>query len=204
MLRAVQLYTFLEHCNESDLPKEILECGAGVWDPDVEPLFVRFANADYAVRGIEISEERASNALAYCKGHGIDVELAVADMRDLPFDDTSISHAFSYNAIFHLPKAGIAQAIDEIRRVLRPDGVCFINFAGSGDTRCGEGEEVGPGEFQQTEGDEKVQHSFFDHTEADALFDGFQIAHRERRTLDRLFEDGMYRQEYIDYIVTKA
>ena len=62
MIRAVQLYTFLEHCKNSPLNKDILECGAGVWDPSLEPLFVRFSKHGFKVHGIEISDERAAAA----------------------------------------------------------------------------------------------------------------------------------------------
>ena len=46
MIRAVQLYTFMEYCNNSPLEKEILECGAGI-SPSLEPLLVRFFEAGY-------------------------------------------------------------------------------------------------------------------------------------------------------------
>jgi len=44
-MRAVQLFTFLDVCNKSRPTIEVLECGAGVWNAAVEPLFVRFHQA---------------------------------------------------------------------------------------------------------------------------------------------------------------
>ncbi len=199
MLRAPQLYTFLQHCESTSLTREVLECGAGGW-PGFEPLLARFAERGFVVHGIEISEKRLDHARVYCADHGIDADLRVGDMRELPYPDGSIPFLFSYNAIFHMPKADIARALEEIKRVLAPGGHCFVNFASIDDQRCGEGEELGPGEFQQREGDEVVLHSFYDADEADPLFDGLVIDHKERRVLTRRFQDGLFRQGYIDYI----
>jgi len=199
MYRAPQLYTFLEHCEATPLPKEILECGAGGW-PGFVPLFARFADRGFAVHGIEISEERLGYARTYCAEHGIDADLRVGDMCELPYPDGAIPFLFSYNAIFHMPKADIARVLAEIKRVLAPGGHCFVNFASVDDDRYGEGAERGPGEFEQREGDELTFHSFYDVGEADALFDGLVIDHVERRVLTRRFEDGLFTQGYIDYI----
>ena len=204
MIRAVQLGTMLQHCNESDLPKEVLECGCGVWAPEAEPLFVRFVVAGYQVRGIELAEDWLTNARTYCEAHSIEAELVLGDMQALPYADASISHVFSYNTIFHLPKAGIEKAVREIRRVLRSGGVCFVNFAGVDDAGHGQGEEVGRNEFRQLEAGQEVIHSYFEYDEAEDLFDAFEILRKEVRTLDRSFESGMLHQVYIDYIVRKT
>jgi 2-polyprenyl-3-methyl-5-hydroxy-6-metoxy-1,4-benzoquinol methylase len=58
MNRGVQLFTYKNYCDESPLEKEILECGAGVFEPEMEPLFARFARDGYKVHGIDIAEER--------------------------------------------------------------------------------------------------------------------------------------------------
>jgi len=202
MLRAPQLYMFLMHCEMTPLPKEILECGVGT-RPDTVPLFARFAERGYAVRGIEISDPRLQNTRDYCAKHGIDADLRLADMRELPFGDASIPFLFSYNSIFHMTKADIAASMKEIGRVLMPGGNCFVNFASVDDDHFGTGRELKPGEFEQQEGDSTTIHSYYEPDEAAALFDGLIIDHMERRVVSRRFTDGLFTQGYIDFVARK-
>jgi len=199
MLRAPQLYKFLEHCEATPLRKEVLECGAGIWSGFV-PLFARFAVRGYDVHGIEISETRLARARDYCAKHGIEADLQIGDMCELPFPDTSLPFVFAYNAIFHMTKADIALSMSEINRVLMPGGCCFVNFASVVDQRCGCGDELGKGEFQQKEGEGVVLHSFYESDEADCLFDNLLIEHKERRVKTHRVSDGLFTAGYIDYI----
>lgn len=54
------------------------------------------------------------------------VEVQVADMRELPFPDESFDAAVSSFAIDHLRRDGIAQALGEAARVLKPGGQILI------------------------------------------------------------------------------
>ena len=121
-------------------------------------------------------------------------------MRELPYPDHSIPFLYSYNSIFHMTKADIAASMKEIRRVLMPGGNCFINFASVDDEHCGIGRELGPGEFEQKEGDETVIHSYYEADEAAELFDGMIIDHMERRVVTRRFPDGLFTQGYVDFV----
>ena len=199
MLRAPQLNTFLEYCEAAPVKKEVLECGAGCRS-DLVPLFARFAARGYAVRGIEVSKPRLDHARAYCDDHGIDADLRIGDMRNLPYADGSIPFVFAYNTIFHMPKGDIARSMMEIRRVLPSGGYCFVNFASVDDHRYGDGEEVEPGVFRQRAGDDDSTHSFYDVDEADALHEGLVIEHRERRVLTHRFRGRPITLGYIDYI----
>jgi ubiquinone/menaquinone biosynthesis C-methylase UbiE len=129
MFRAVELYTFLEYCNNSSLEKEVLECGAGT-SPSLEPLLVRFHEQGYVTHGIEISDERLRVAQEFCEQRQIDLDLRQGDMRQILFEDESLSFVFSYNTIFHMTKQGIAAAMQEIERILKPGGLCFELFIG--------------------------------------------------------------------------
>jgi SAM-dependent methyltransferase len=203
LIRAVELYTFLEYCNNSDLHREILECGAGVWDAAAEPLFVRFYEHGYKVRGIEISEERAAAARAYCRTNQVEADIRVGDMRGLPFEDESMSFIFSYNAIFHMTKSDVAVAMREIERVLKPQGLCFVNFLSVESDSYGEGKEIGKGEFLEHEAGEEVVHGYYEATEPDQYFGGFEVLHKEKRVRERLSEGQMWTRGYIDYIARK-
>ena len=203
MIRAVQLYTFLEHCNNSPLNKEILECGAGVWDPSVEPLLVRFNKHGYKVHGIEISDERVAAACEYCKAHQVDAEIHEGDMRHLPFDNASMSFVFSYNTIFHMTKIDVSIAMGEVERILKPGGMCYLNFLSVESDTYGKGKEIGRGEFLEREGDSEALHVYYEDSEAEVYFGGFEVLHKEKRVREWLAGNERRARAYIDYIVRK-
>lgn len=55
------------------------------------------------------------------------VEAIVGDVTDLsPIENSVVDYAFASNLFEHLPQAGFAEVLGELRRVLRPDGVLTI------------------------------------------------------------------------------
>jgi SAM-dependent methyltransferase len=50
------------------------------------------------------------------------LQLAVADGRELPYPDGSFDHAYSISVLEHIPDRGDEQALRELARVLRPGG----------------------------------------------------------------------------------
>jgi len=57
-----------------------------------------------------------------------------ADMLDIPCDDDSFDAVWAYTSLLHLPREDVPQALSEIERVLKPDGVLFLAMQeGEGD-----------------------------------------------------------------------
>jgi ubiquinone/menaquinone biosynthesis C-methylase UbiE len=202
MFRAVQLYTFLEYCNDSPLGKEVLECGTGI-NRSLEPLLLRFHEQGYVAHGIEISDERLAAAQEFCERHQMDLDLRKGDMRKIPFEDEAISFIFSYNTIFHMTKQDITSSMQEIERVLKPGGICFVNFLSVDSDSFGEGEEVGRGEFLGLECGRETIHTYHEDNEPDEYFGNFEILHKEKRVWERRIDGEMYTRAYIDYIAKK-
>jgi ubiquinone/menaquinone biosynthesis C-methylase UbiE len=202
MIRAVELYTFLDYCNNTLLEKEVLECGAGI-SPSLEPLLVRFFDYGYETHGIEISDERLKNALEYCEENELDLDIRKGDMRQIPFGDESMSFVFSYNTIFHMRKDDIGFAMDEINRILKPEGLCFVNFLSVDSQTFGVGEEVGKGEYVDKRNGEDVLHAYFEDDEPDPYFVGFEVLHKEKRVRELLTDGKKNIRAYIDYIAMK-
>lgn len=203
MNRGIQLFTYKNYCDESPLEKEILECGAGVFEPEMEPLFARFTRDGYKVHGIDIAEERLANARVYCEKHGIHADLRQADLRELPFEDQRMPFVYAYNVIFHGRKADMRQMAGEMARVLMPGGLLFVNFLALEDDGNGEGVMVGEGEFEQTHGGQTVIHSYLADDEAEAYFKGLEMVFKEKRILQRIKDGEWMRQAFIDLILKK-
>ncbi|MBU3192273.1 methyltransferase domain-containing protein [Clostridium bowmanii] len=199
IFRQTQLYKFLNYCNEINLEKSVLDCGAGGNCP---PLAL-FLECGYKTYGIEISNSQIERAKNFSKEHNVELNISKGDIRKLTFEDESISYIYSYNTIFHMKKEDIAKAVAEIKRVLKPGGICFINFLSVNDCDYGHGEQVGEGEFLQSEGDEKVIHTYYNIQEAETHFKDMKILFKENRILERIYEGEKIKQGYIDYIVQK-
>jgi ubiquinone/menaquinone biosynthesis C-methylase UbiE len=199
LIKQPQLYRFLNYCNENNLEKTVLDCGAGGACP---PLAI-FKEFGYKTYGIELSDSQMEKAKSFSEKFGMELNISKGDMRNLPFEDESISYIYSYNSIFHMPKQNIAKCINEIKRVLKPGGLCCLNFLSLEDACYGEGKEVGKNEFLQIERDEEVIHTYYDINEAETHFKDMKILFKENRILERIYEGEKIKQGYIDYIVQK-
>ncbi|GKX67014.1 class I SAM-dependent methyltransferase [Inconstantimicrobium mannanitabidum] len=200
IFRQTQLYKFVNFCNGSNLDKIVLDCGAGGNCP---PLAL-FSDFGYKTYGIEMSESQIEKAEEFSKEHGIELNIRKGDIRNLPFQDESISFVYSYNTIFHMTKEDITKAVNEIKRVLKPGGICFVNFLTLEDGDYGVGEKVGEGEYLQDEGGEKVIHTYYSAEEAESHFEDMYILYKENRVLERIYEGERIQQGYIDFIVQKS
>lgn len=199
IFRQTQLYKFLQYCEEYGAEKVVLDCGAG---GDCPPLAI-FAEHGYKTFGIEIDERQLDKANLFAKERGIALDIRKGDMRKIPFEDESLGCVFSYGAIFHMKKEDIKSAIKEIKRVLKPGGLCFVNFLSIHDFRYNTGEKIGDGEYIQEEEGETVIHSYYQLDEGDKHFEDMDFVYKENRVLERLYKGHKIRQGYIDYIVRK-
>ena len=174
------LYTFLKYCENSKLKKEILDCGAGGKNP---PLYI-FHLFGYKTHGVDISEEQVRKAHEFCNEKGIELGIQKGDMRNLPFEDHSISFIYSYDTIFHMSKREIANAVEEMKRVLKKEGLLFVNFVSFEHNGFGKGQKIGLGEFLQNGCNEKVLISYYKDYEPDQYFDCLEILCKERRIME--------------------
>lgn len=193
---ATPLYEFLRLCNESPLAKEVLDCGAGGTHP---PLSL-FHHYGYRTYGIEIAEEALSQAQRFCAEKEINLNIIAGDMRSMPFPDESLSFVYSYNAIDFMTKPDIAVSMGEITRVLRPAGLCFVNFLSVDDAETWE-------PFCKTAWAKDLLKSkgfaHFEDDEPDVYFQAYEIVRKEKRLVERLEEGKRLKQADIEYIARK-
>jgi ubiquinone/menaquinone biosynthesis C-methylase UbiE len=176
---------------------KILDCGAGGPFPKLS-LFHEYG---YDTYGIEILEERINKAKEYAENKEIILNIQKGDMRYLPYDSGYFDFVFSYNTIFHLNKKDIEIAIDEMYRVLKSGGLCYLNLLSYDDSIYGQGKEVNSGEFVEIYDGEEVMHTFFKDDEPDSYFDKFKILYKQKRTVFINVED--YHEGMLDFILKK-
>jgi len=191
------MYPFLWAIRDCELEKKILDCGAGGRLP---PLAI-FHQHGFETYGIDISDEQIEKASIFSNEHGIDLNIKKGDMRSLDFEDDFFSHVYSQNSIFHLSKEDTSLAMKEMKRVLCKGGYLYVNCLSIEDQGCGEGDEVGPGEWIAPEHGEPTLHSFFADNELDSNFEGMEIIYKTKKITD--IHSGEYKIATLEYIAKK-
>ena len=195
LIWATPLYEFLRQCNESTLEKNVLDCGAGGSDPPLS-LFNQFG---YKTYGVEIAEEALTEAQSFCRKHQLSLDIFLGDMRQLPFAGETFSFAYCFNAIFFMTKPDIEISMKEIERVLRHDGLCYVNFLSVDDpdnrTFC---ETARAKHLLKSECFAKHEDD-----EAESYFGNFDILLKEKKMVEKVQGNGRLRQVTIEYIAKK-
>jgi 2-polyprenyl-3-methyl-5-hydroxy-6-metoxy-1,4-benzoquinol methylase len=132
-------------------------CGSG-------KMTIPLARAGYHVAGMDLVRE----GLLEMRGRG-DFDLVTGDVRSLPFKDDSFDAVVCYDVLQHLLEPERAGVTEEIRRVLVPGGIAFIEAFGRGDMRYG-GTEVEPHTFRRETG---IIYHYFSEEELEKLLSGF-------------------------------
>ena len=199
IIRMSQLYNFLRYCQVSKLGKNILDCGAG---GDLPPLIL-FAEHGFNTYGVEIDDNQLEKVKEFESKNNTSLNIVKGNMTKLPYENESMDYAYSCNSIFHLTKKDINKAINEIKRVLKPNGRCYVNLLSVEDGEYGEGTELEKGEFMQNEGGAKVIHTYYEFNEADEMFKDMKILTKTHRLTTRYINGNSYQMAYIEYIVEK-
>jgi len=190
---ATPLYAYLRMCNASTLPKVVLDCGAGGSEPPLS-LFSQFG---YKIYGVEIAENSLMESRKFGFEHQVDLQIVKGDMRSMPFPDAYFSFVYSYNAIDFMTKPDIAVSMSEITRVLRQDGLCYVNFLSVDDQETWE-PFCNSGPAYSLLKSETFAH--FEDDEADVYFKNYVLLRKEKRLTDKLFEGRVLKRAEIDYI----
>ena len=99
--------------------QQVLEIGAG---PGMDSLY--FQQQGLSVQAIDYSEEM----VALCQQKGIFAR--VMDFYKLNFADDTFEGIYALNCLLHVPKKALLQVLNEIHRVLKPNGLFFLGLYG--------------------------------------------------------------------------
>ncbi|WP_394902999.1 class I SAM-dependent methyltransferase [Clostridium butyricum] len=199
IFKQIPLYRFIMFCNETAMNKKVLDCGAG---GDCPPLSL-FSEYGYETHGIEFNSKQLEKANIHASKKKQNLNIERGDMRKLNFENESFSFVYSYNSVFYMTKSDVLKSINEMKRVLKSEGLLFVNFLTTKDHRCGTGVAMGENQYEQMDDYIPVIHSYFDEDEPEEYFNNMKILYKESRVLERIFEGKKIRQGFVDYIVKK-
>jgi 2-polyprenyl-3-methyl-5-hydroxy-6-metoxy-1,4-benzoquinol methylase len=98
-----------------------LGCNWGRWT-------IAAARAGYCATGIDRAKKSVGAARRVAEQLEVEAEYTVGDVRELPFPDASFDAVFSYSVLQHLAKEDVHTVVSEIRRVLKPGGIAWIEI----------------------------------------------------------------------------
>jgi 2-polyprenyl-3-methyl-5-hydroxy-6-metoxy-1,4-benzoquinol methylase len=98
-----------------------LGCSWGRWS-------IAAARAGFSVCGVDVHLDALWAAARVTRELGVSADFACCDADILPFKPGSIDVVFSYSVLQHLDRRRAAQVLNEIARVLRQGGSCFVQL----------------------------------------------------------------------------
>lgn len=161
-------------------------CGTGRY-------LVPLERAGFDVLGIDIS---CVALRTLCGSY----QLVKADLRSLPFSGSSFDAITCFGVLQHFPRREREVAVRELFRVLKPQGLAFLEVIGDKDMRCNCGEEVETGTFVRG----GIPNHHFSSAELSALLGatGFAAVTVENRILEKIYRRKKLLRHSI-FIVTK-
>jgi len=151
---------------KSEQKQSLLEIGAG---HGRDSKF--FQDNGLQVTCIDLSPEM----IRLCQQKGLDARLM--DMIDLDFPDHSFDAVYALNSLLHLPKTELPIVLQNIRRVLNPNGFFFLGIYGGYDFEgIWEKDSYEPKRFFSFHSDEKLKQAV---TETFSLLSFKPIASRD-------------------------
>ncbi|MFB6216374.1 MAG: class I SAM-dependent methyltransferase [Candidatus Aenigmatarchaeota archaeon] len=139
--------------------ERILDAGCGTGkDTDY------FVDRGMDAIGVDISHGMISYAREHKKGR-----FQVMDIRNLGFQDGSFHGVWCCASIFFMPKEGVMNALDEMNRILKPNGVIYVSFKiGDGNTtRKRNGQKIKEYLFREKDIKEMLENASFKIVESD-------------------------------------
>jgi ubiquinone/menaquinone biosynthesis C-methylase UbiE len=85
---------------------------------------IQLARKGMQVTGVDLTDEGIALAKKRFELYGLPANLIVGDAEQLPFEDNTFDVVYSFGVLHHTPDT--QKSIDEVRRVLKPDGIAVI------------------------------------------------------------------------------
>lgn len=138
---------------------------------------IMLAEHGYHVSGIDISDIAIAIAREWVTQKGLKADLQTGTVTALPYGDNVFDLVVSHGVLDHIYYDESRQAVGEIHRVLKPNGLLYVDLISALESGCGQGQEVGRRTYIVPDGAEAgVPQRFFELGDVmDLLQDHFEI-----------------------------
>lgn len=103
--------------------KKFLDLGCGLGRHAI-----LFGKNGFSVSCFDISQEALDCTKSWAESENLTFDYQCGDMRTLPYKENSFDCILGWNVINHTDTEGVKAVISEIRRVLKPNGECYLTF----------------------------------------------------------------------------
>lgn len=172
---SIESYYLVNRWKSQD-KKEFLDLGCGLGRHSI-----LFGKNGFNVDCFDISSEAIQKTKEWAEKEELHFKYKVGDMLSLPYENESFDAILCRNVISHTDTEGMKKVVEELKRVLRKNGECYITL-GSKET-WGFKQEDWPLVDENTrlrmeEGPEyKIPHFYADYDLIKKLFNEFEIIH---------------------------
>ena len=108
---------------KSQNKKEFLDLGCGLGRHSI-----LFGKNGFDVFCFDISEEAIKRTKEWAENENLNFDYKVGDMLNLPYENDSIDCILCRNVISHTDTEGMQKVIDELKRVLKKNGECYLTL----------------------------------------------------------------------------
>jgi tellurite methyltransferase len=145
-----------------------LGCGAGRH-------VLYLSRQGFEVHGLDISSAGVERCRKELEQHGLQATVQVADMLNIPYPDGYFDWVLSVQVIYHTTAATLQQAIQHVRRKLKPGGFFYVTFPPLENIDPDSGQEIEPRTYLKAEDGEPLLHHYVTPEEIDELLTGFTM-----------------------------
>ena len=114
---------YLLHRWTGQTHRSILDLGCGLGRHSL-----LFAVHGFDVTALDASESGLRRLEAIAAKRGLSVHTVHADLTRLPFDAGSFDFVLAYHSIYHVDSEGMAAAMDELHRILKPASEVYLTL----------------------------------------------------------------------------
>lgn len=164
--------------------KNIMDLGCGTGRHSIY-----LAQSGFKVYATDISEHGLKITQSKAKKLNLDnIEFKQHDMRDIPFEDNLLDGILCVWTTGHGTLEDAYKNVNEIYRILKPNGIVVIDYVSIEDENYGKGTEIDKDTFiNNVEGEENIPHHYSTVEELRKLYSNF--SHIEIKPIDYNFFD---------------
>lgn len=119
---SIESYYLLHKWKEAGL-KDFFDLGCGLGRHSI-----LFASNGFNVKAFDLSSDAIKSTKEWAEYLNLEVECKEGDMLSLPYENESFDCIYCKNVISHTDTVGIKKIIDEIKRVMRENGECYLTL----------------------------------------------------------------------------